>query len=124
MEQEDYLEVIYNLDKEMGYVRISDVANVLELSKSSVTQMVQRLEKEGCVCYKPYHPLKLTSKGKSIGKKIAERHEVLAEFFTIMKIPEETQERDIHGIEHYLSPLTLKRLKDVNVFLKKNGFSK
>lgn len=124
MEQEDYLETIYNLDQELGYVRISDIARALELSKPSVTQMMKKLDKEGCVKYKAYCPLQLTAKGRTIGKKVAERHEVLAEFFTILGIPEKTQEQDIHGIEHYLSPMTLAKLKEVNEFLKERGFGK
>lgn len=119
MEQEDYLETIYKLNLEQGLVRISDIAKILKLSKPSVTQMMQRLEKDGCVTYKPYLPLQLTNKGRRIGKKVAERHEVLTKFFTLLKIPLKIQERDIHGIEHSLSPITLKRLKEITNFLKK-----
>ncbi len=123
MEQEDYLETIYNLKKEKGFVRISDIATILELSKPSVTQMMQRLEKDGLVEYQPYQPLELTAKGKKIGKDVAERHEVLADFFTVLGIPENIQDKDIHGIEHCLSPTTLKKLKKVTAFLKKKKYS-
>lgn len=121
MKQEDYLETIYKLGLEHGPVRISDIAKILKLSKPSVTQMMQRLEKDHCVIYKPYLPLKLTTKGKKIGKKIAERHKVLAEFFTLLKIPERIQEKDIEGIEHSLSPVTLIRLRNTTKFLKKKS---
>lgn len=124
MEQEDYLETIYNLKKDLGHIRISDIASTLKLSKPSVTQMMQRLEKEGYVNYKPYLPLKLTAKGSRIGRKVAERHEVLAEFLTTLKIPKAIQEKDIHGIEHFLSPLTLQNLKKVTKFLKEKNFPK
>lgn len=122
MEQEDYLETIYKLTIEQGLVRISDIAKILKLSKPSVTQMMQRLEKDECVIYKPYLPLKLTVKGKKIGKKVAERHEVLAELLTILDIPENIQEKDIHGIEHSLSQITLDRLRQTAKFLKEKKF--
>ncbi|MBI4235205.1 transcriptional regulator [Candidatus Peregrinibacteria bacterium] len=122
MEQEDYLETIYDLHEAKGYIRISDVAMALNLSKPSVTQMMQRLKKEGCVIYAPYQPLQLTEKGRKIGKGVAERHKVLAEFFTILGIPEKTQLKDIHGIEHSLSPVTLKTLKELTQFLKDQKF--
>lgn len=122
MEREDYLETIYNLEKEKGHIRISDIAENLKLSKPSVTQMMQRLKKEGTVIYEPYLPLKLTLKGKKIGKSVAERHKVLAEFFTLLGIANKVQERDIHGIEHSLSEITLKRLRQVNKFLKLKNF--
>jgi len=118
MEQEDYLETIYKLNETQGLVRISDIAKLLKLSKPSVSQMMRRLEKDKCVIYKPYFPLQLTNKGKQIGKKVAERHKVLAEFFTILKIPEKIQEKDIHGIEHSLSEVTLKKLKVLTKKLK------
>ncbi len=122
MEKEDYLETIYNLQKENGHVRVSDIASELKLSKPSVTQMMQRLDKDGCINYQPYLPLKLTPKGKKIGKDVAEKHSVLADFFTILGVSKATQEKDIHGIEHFLSPITLKRLKGATKFLKEKNF--
>lgn len=122
MEQEDYLETIYKLAKKQAFVRISDLAKELKLSKPSVTQMIQRLEKEGYISHSPYSPLKLKGKGRRIGKKVAERHEVLAEFFTVLDIPKRIQEKDIHGIEHCLSPLTLTRLRRTTRFLKIKKF--
>lgn len=122
MEQEDYLETIYKLKKENGYVRISDVAAVLGLSKPSVTQMMQRLKKDGLVLYDPYKPLDLSDDGMKIGKEVAERHKVLAEFFTLIGIPEKVQDADIHGIEHCLSSVTLGKLKKVTKFLREKGF--
>lgn len=120
MEQEDYLETIYNLAKEKGEIRTSDIAKTLNLKKPSVTQMMQRLKREGCVLYDPYSKIQLTPKGKKIGKKVAERHEVLSEFFTLLKIDKRTQEKDIHGIEHSLSPVTLKKLRELTKHLKTN----
>ncbi len=122
MEQEDYLETIYDLLKEKGDIRISDIAEVLNVSKPSVTQMMQRLEKEECILYEPYARIKLTEKGYKKGKSVAQRHKVLAEFFTILGISKHVQEKDIHGIEHSLSETTLKKLKEVSAFLKKKRF--
>lgn len=122
MEKEDYLETIYNLDNLNGLVRISDIAKILDLKKPSVTQMMQRLHKDKSIIYKPYLPIVLTPKGKKIGKNVAERHKVLASFFTLLGITEKIQEKDIHGIEHSLSPSTLKQLKKVTKFLKNSNF--
>ena len=117
MKKEDYLETIYELQKKLDFVRISDIALEMKLKKPSVTQMMQRLHEDACVNYKAYNPVRLTKKGENIGKKVAERHRVLAEFFTILGIQKKIQEKDIHGIEHHLSPSTLEKLKKVNKFL-------
>ena len=122
MKKEDYLETIYNLQKDLDFVRISDIALAMNLKKPSVTQMMQRLSEAGCVIYKAYNPIKLTKKGENIGKKVAERHKVLEEFFTILGIQKNIQEKDIHGIEHHLSPSTLEKLKLVNKFLINKKF--
>ena len=122
MKQEDYLETIFDLEEGKKSIRVSDIAKLLKLKKPSVTQMMQRLKKEGCVIYDPYNPIKLTAKGKKIGKNVAERHKVLAEFFTLLKIDKKTQEKDIHGIEHSLSAKTLRKLKELTTYLKKSKF--
>ncbi|MBI4975131.1 transcriptional regulator MntR, partial [Candidatus Peregrinibacteria bacterium] len=122
MEQEDYLETIYELKKEFGHVRISDIAKKLNLRKPSVTQMMQRLDKDGCVVYRPYLPLKLTKKGEKIGKDIGEKRRVLEEFFSLLKISNKIREENIHGIEHSMNKITLTRIKKVIKFLKHKKF--
>jgi Mn-dependent DtxR family transcriptional regulator len=121
---EDYLETIYKIRQVKKIVHLSDIAKELEVSRPSVTQMVQKLHRAGYVIYKPYVPVELTQKGERIGKKIAQRHAVLAEFLTLLDIPEYIQEKDIHGIEHFLSPATLKGLKRATKFLKEKNFKK
>lgn len=123
MKQEDYLETLYNLEKSAGCLRTSDVARTLKLRRPSVTQMMQRLAKDGYITYKPYFPITLTKRGRAIGRKIAERHAVLATFLTLLGIPKKDQERDIHGIEHHISPRTLRQLKRATMFLRKKGYT-
>lgn len=102
---------------------MSDIAEELKISRPSVTQMVQKLAANEFITYQPYEPIALTKKGKAIGRKIAERHNVLEEFLTIIGVPRQIRERDIHGIEHFLSAKTLKSLKQATRFLKVKKFS-
>ena len=51
---------------------------------------------------------------------IRDRHIVLASFFTLFGLDDETQDRDIEGIEHHLSPDTLNTLADLTKFFKDN----
>lgn len=118
MEREDYLHAIYTLEKATGRARISDIAERLEVTKASASQMVTRLKKEGFLTSEAYIPLKLSAKGLRAGKDIAERHDALVEFFTTLGISKKIQEHDIHGIEHHLSLETLKKLRTVTKFLK------
>lgn len=100
---EDYLERIYKLIDEKGYARVSDIAEGLEVHPSSVTKMIQKLDKDEYLIYEKYRGLILTPKGKKIGKRLMDRHELLEEFLTIIGVQDENIYRDVEGIEHHLS---------------------
>lgn len=100
---EDYLERIYKLIDEKGYARVSDIAEGLEVHPSSVTKMIQKLDKDEYVIYEKYRGLVLTSKGKKIGKRLVDRHHLLEEFLEIIGVDEENVYKDVEGIEHHLS---------------------
>ena len=63
---EDYIEQIYLLIDEKGYARVSDIAEALSVHPSSVTKMVQKLDKDEYLIYEKYRGLVLTSKGKKL----------------------------------------------------------
>lgn len=100
---EDYLERIYKLIDEKGYARVSDIAEGLEVHPSSVTKMIQKLDKDEYLIYEKYRGLVLTPKGKKIGKRLMDRHELLEEFLTIIGVKNENIYTDVEGIEHHLS---------------------
>ncbi|RXZ78286.1 transcriptional regulator MntR [Paenibacillaceae bacterium] len=100
---EDYLERIYKLIDEKGYARVSDIAEGLEVHPSSVTKMIQKLDKDNYLIYEKYRGLVLTNKGKKIGKRLVDRHQLLETFLTMIGVQEENIYRDVEGIEHHLS---------------------
>ncbi|HLQ73787.1 MAG TPA: transcriptional regulator MntR [Bacillota bacterium] len=100
---EDYIEQIYNLIKMKGYARVSDIAEALEVHPSSVTKMVQKLDRDGFLLYERYRGLVLTDKGTKIGEKLAFRHELLEQFLEIIGVDSENIYDDVEGIEHHLS---------------------
>ncbi|MBG9733752.1 transcriptional regulator MntR [Paenibacillus alvei] len=100
---EDYLERIYKLIDEKGYARVSDIAEGLEVHPSSVTKMIQKLDKDDYLIYEKYRGLVLTSKGKKIGKRLVDRHQLLEDFLTLIGVADEHIYTDVEGIEHHLS---------------------
>lgn len=100
---EDYLERIYKLIEEKGYARVSDIAEGLEVHPSSVTKMIQKLDKDQYLIYEKYRGLVLTSKGKKMGKRLVERHHLLEEFLQIIGVQDGNIYQDVEGIEHHLS---------------------
>lgn len=100
---EDYLERIYKLIDEKGYARVSDIAEGLEVHPSSVTKMIQKLDKDNYLIYEKYRGLVLTTKGKKMGKRLVERHHLLESFLAIIGVQDENIYQDVEGIEHHLS---------------------
>jgi len=110
---EDYIELIYNLIEMKGYARVSDIAEELEVHPSSVTKMVQKLDKDNFVNYEKYRGFVLTEKGEKIGKKLVFRHELLEDFLEIIGVEKENIYDDVEGIEHHLSWNSIDRIGDL-----------
>ncbi|MDE5412266.1 MAG: transcriptional regulator MntR [Bacillaceae bacterium] len=110
---EDYLERIYMLIEDKGYARVSDIAEALEVHPSSVTKMVQKLDKSEYLIYEKYRGLVLTPKGKKIGKRLVYRHDLLEDFMKIIGVTNENIYVDVEGIEHHLSWDAIDRIGDL-----------
>ena len=110
---EDYIEQIYILIEEKGYARVSDIAENLSVHPSSVTKMVQKLDKDEYLIYEKYRGLVLTTKGKKIGKRLVYRHELVEQFFRVIGVKEENIYHDVEGIEHHLSWDSIDRIVDL-----------
>ena len=106
---EDYLEEIYLLIESKGYARVSDIAEAMSVNPSSVTKMVQRLDKEGYLVYEKYKPLILTIKGSNMGKRLVDLHELLERFLRIIGVNEENIYKDVEGIEHHMSKSSISK---------------
>jgi len=121
---EDYLEVIYELIQEKGYATTVDISSYLNVSSPSVTKMMQKLDETGYLKYEKYRGIKLTNEGIRIARNIRNRHGLLAEFFMIIGIDEETANNDAEGIEHHLHPETMKKLEEFINELKKTQLNR
>ncbi|CAM4269576.1 MAG: transcriptional regulator MntR [Paenibacillus macerans] len=118
---EDYLERIYKLIDEKGYARVSDIAEGLEVHPSSVTKMIQKLDKDEYLIYEKYRGLVLTSKGKKIGKRLVDRHHLLEEFLGMIGVDHENIYKDVEGIEHHLSWDSITRIATLVEYFKRDN---
>ncbi|MGA8842687.1 MAG: transcriptional regulator MntR [Nitrososphaeraceae archaeon] len=117
---EDYLEVIYELIEQKGYATTVDISNYLNVSSPSVTKMMQKLDETGYLKYERYRGIRLTKEGIMIAEGIRNRHGLLAEFFKMIGVKEESANKDAEGIEHHLHPETLKKLEEFINLLRNN----
>lgn len=117
---EDHIEQIYLLIDNKGYARVSDIAEALSVLPSSVTKMVQKLDKDGYLVYEKYRGLTLTAKGQKLGKRLVQRHDLLEQFLRVIGVDEERIYEDVEGIEHHLSWNSIDRIADLVQLLEEN----
>lgn len=118
---EDHIEQIYQLIEQKGYARVSDIAEALSVLPSSVTKMVQKLDKDGYLHYEKYRGLTLTPKGNKLGKKLVKRHDLLENFLRLAGVSEDLIYQDVEGIEHHLSWESIDRIADLVLFFEENS---
>jgi Mn-dependent DtxR family transcriptional regulator len=116
---EDYLERILELINMKGYARVVDIAQRLQISKASVTNMVQRLDAEGLLKYEKFRGLVLTTAGEALALNITRRHQLLTDFFKLLGLDEEVIYHDVEGMEHHISPATLRAIETLTAHLQR-----
>jgi len=79
---EEYLEAIYKLQEKSETARTSDIVRMLEVTPGTITNTVERLEKEGYVTHEPYKGVKLTDKGLKIALQVVRRHRLSERLLT------------------------------------------
>lgn len=109
--EENYLEAIVVLERDLGVVRSIDVANHLELSRASVSNAIKKLEQEGRVTMEEDGSLLLSSSGRAIGEEIDLRHRTLKDWFLHMGVSPEVAENDACKVEHAISSETFACLR-------------
>jgi len=117
---EDYLERILELINTKGYARVVDIAQALKISQASVTNMVQRLDAEGLLNYEKYRGLVLTTAGETLAKNITRRHQLLTDFLKLFGLDEQTIYHDVEGMEHHISPSTLRAIEALTAQLQRH----
>lgn len=117
---EDYIEQIFSLMENKGYARVSDIAEQLDVHPSSVTKMVQKLDKDGYLNYEKYRGFILTDKGNRIGKKMVFKHDLLEQFLEVIGVDEEKIYDDVEGIEHHLSWTSIDRIGDLVTYFNED----
>ena len=116
---EDYLERILELINMKGYARVVDIAQRLQISKASVTNMVQRLDAEGLLKYEKFRGLVLTTAGEALALNITRRHQLLTDFLKLLGLDDEVIYHDVEGMEHHISASTLRAIETLTAHLQR-----
>jgi len=117
---EDYLEAIYNLNEEKGYVSAADISDRLGVKPPTVSNMVVNLARKGFLEHERYRGMRLTPSGEKIARSVIKRHQVISEFISMLGVDDQTAYVDTEGIEHHVHPSTLRRLERLADYLREN----
>ncbi len=106
--QEHYLKAIFTLSSISGFTRICDVAEELDVKKSSVCTAVKTLEYMGLVERDVHRQIILTPKGENKAYLIMNKFSIIRCYFIeVLGIDKEVAELDACAIENVLSNETL-----------------
>jgi DtxR family Mn-dependent transcriptional regulator len=116
---EDYLEAIFDLDKEKRVVRVKDIAKKMNVKMPTVSSMLKTLNERGLVNYEKYEYVEMTRNGAKVGKEMRRRHGILLKFLTeILKIDFDVANEEACKMEHALGLETLASLTDFMAFIQ------
>jgi len=116
---EDYVEAIYNLNEEKGYISTADISERLGVKSPTVSSMVAKLANEGLLMHERYRGMKLTDQGVRMARSVIRRHETTFDFLSMLGVSKEIAYEDAEGIEHHLHPTTIYKFERLVEFLKK-----
>lgn len=123
---EDYLEAIFNLSSEKKVARSKDIAEVLGVSRASVTGALRTLTARGLVNYKPYGFATLTEAGAETASRVANRHNVIKSFFVdVLGVDNAVAQEAACKAEHALGSAIVAKLLNFIEFVgsgNKEGF--
>jgi len=117
---EDYLEAIYNLNSEKGYVSAADISEKLGVRPPTVSSMLVNLAKKGYLEHEKYRGMRLTPSGEKVARSVVKRHQVISELISMLGVDDQTAYVDTEGIEHHVHPSTLHRFERLAEYLREN----
>jgi DtxR family Mn-dependent transcriptional regulator len=104
---EEYLEAIYDIAGIDGKAKTTEIAERLKNAPASVTEVLQRMDRDGLVKYEPYQGASLTKKGEHIVTRIKRKHRLLEVFLEkVLHLPREHVHDQACKMEHVINDET------------------
>ena len=102
--REDYLISILRLTEGKGTAKTTELAEFMDVSPASVSEMVKVLSAEGYVKYEKYRGIALTEEGLNYARQIRKKHHVLERFLTdYLDVDHQTAHEEACKMEHAIS---------------------
>jgi DtxR family Mn-dependent transcriptional regulator len=109
---EDYLGVIYTLNRDGERVIAARLAESLDVSAPTVTVTLRRMQRDGWISFTSEKEISLTETGHAAAISVIKRH-MLTEWMLsrMLKLPLAVLHREAHHIEHTLSQEVAERIQ-------------
>lgn len=100
---EDYLEAMLMLKEKNGYIRSIDIAELLGVTKPSVSYATKGLRESGHITMDKDGLITLTEKGMAVAASMLDRHKALTGFLAMLGVDKDVAATDACKLEHDLS---------------------
>jgi DtxR family Mn-dependent transcriptional regulator len=108
---EDYLKVIYEIERRSEAAATNDIAQRLAIAPASVSGMVRRLADQGLLEHEPYRGVRLTDMGRRLALRTLRRHRVIEAYLTLaLGYPWDLVHDEAERLEHAASDALIDRL--------------
>lgn len=109
---EEYLEIIYRLEKKTGFAKTMELARQLKVVPGSITNTIESLERRGLVTREPYRGAKLTGKGRRLALDVLRRHRLAERLLTdVLRLGWSEAHDAACELEHAIAPNIIKPLE-------------
>ena len=110
--KEDYLRAIFVLQHRYNrFPKVNDIAQYLEIKKTTVSEALKSLSDEGFVVKENYKPISLTSEGLTIAKNLTWKHRLIEVFlYRMLGVDINQVHNEAHKLEHAFSDDVMDRL--------------
>ena len=108
---EEYLKTMYVLNKQVGKIRVTDIAEKMNCTKPSVNKAINNLKAEGFINYEAYGAIELTPSGENLAKKILEAYDIVYVFLKdVLNLSDEEAGEEAENIKSAISDSTINKL--------------
>lgn len=109
---EEYLEtILYIIMTNQGAAKTKQIADELNVSPPSVTEMIKKLSSAGLVKYIPYQGVELTEKGRTQAIRIKRKHQILETFLSdVLGFDRKEAHKEACELEHAVSDSVLEKI--------------
>lgn len=108
---EEYLRIMYILERQSEKIRVTDIAEKMKCSKPSVNKAINNLKEHKLINYESYGTIELTEKGKEHAKKVLEAYDITFIFLKdVLNLNEDDAKTEAEKIKSVLTDNTLNKL--------------